>query len=116
MTWKSDNNTLGQEKQRGKNGENRSTVFIFIRTTTTVYNIIKVVLSRVSCNWTSNCKFKLEYLLDESTMPSVILATAGYDHTIRLWEVPTGYCYRTLQFAESVSKIKFFFTTPINSY
>eukprot|EP00029_Vermamoeba_vermiformis_P008420 TRINITY_DN3940_c0_g1_i1.p1 TRINITY_DN3940_c0_g1~~TRINITY_DN3940_c0_g1_i1.p1 ORF type:complete len:334 (-),score=30.57 TRINITY_DN3940_c0_g1_i1:31-1032(-) len=40
-------------------------------------------------------------------MPSVILATAGYDHTIRLWEVPTGYCYRTLQFAESqINKIE----------
>jgi len=34
-------------------------------------------------------------------MPSQILATAGYDHTIRLWEVASGFCYRTLQFQES---------------
>ena len=34
-------------------------------------------------------------------MSNVILATAGYDHTIRFWEAPTGVCYRTIQFAES---------------
>lgn len=34
-------------------------------------------------------------------MPNVILATAGYDHTIRLWEARNGFCYRTLQFNES---------------
>jgi len=34
-------------------------------------------------------------------MPSVILATAGYDHTIRLWEVPNGFCYRTIQHTDS---------------
>eukprot|EP00744_Colponema_vietnamica_P007153 GILI01010327.1.p1 GENE.GILI01010327.1~~GILI01010327.1.p1 ORF type:complete len:307 (-),score=43.26 GILI01010327.1:56-976(-) len=34
-------------------------------------------------------------------MPSVILATAGYDHTIRFWEAPRGVCYRTLQYPES---------------
>jgi len=33
-------------------------------------------------------------------MPT-ILATAGYDHTIRLWEVSSGHCYRTLQFQDS---------------
>jgi len=32
---------------------------------------------------------------------SVILATAGYDHSIRFWEAPTGRCYRTLQYNES---------------
>lgn len=32
---------------------------------------------------------------------SVILATAGYDHTIRFWEAPTGRCYRTLQYPDS---------------
>ena len=37
-----------------------------------------------------------------SDMPTVILATAGYDHTIRLWEARNGFCYRTLQFNESV--------------
>jgi len=34
-------------------------------------------------------------------MPSVILATAGYDHTIRLWEAPSGICCRTIQYADS---------------
>ncbi|ERN07853.1 protein LST8 homolog isoform X1 [Amborella trichopoda] len=33
--------------------------------------------------------------------PSVILATAGYDHTIRFWEAKSGRCYRTLQYPDS---------------
>ncbi|CAI5480260.1 unnamed protein product [Closterium sp. Yama58-4] len=32
---------------------------------------------------------------------SVVLATAGYDHTIRFWEATSGQCYRTIQYAES---------------
>ena len=31
----------------------------------------------------------------------VVLATAGYDHTIRFWEATSGICYRTLQYADS---------------
>mmetsp|Transcript_19620 Transcript_19620/g.63725 ORF Transcript_19620/g.63725 Transcript_19620/m.63725 type:complete len:308 (-) Transcript_19620:1124-2047(-) len=39
--------------------------------------------------------------------PSVVLATAGYDHTIRFWEATTGACYRTLQYADSqVNKLE----------
>eukprot|EP01102_Stenamoeba_stenopodia_P016334 TRINITY_DN569_c0_g1_i2.p1 TRINITY_DN569_c0_g1~~TRINITY_DN569_c0_g1_i2.p1 ORF type:complete len:215 (+),score=34.46 TRINITY_DN569_c0_g1_i2:175-819(+) len=34
-------------------------------------------------------------------MPSVILATAGYDHTIRFWEAPSGICYRSIQHPDS---------------
>eukprot|EP00455_Lapot_gusevi_P036613 TRINITY_DN4077_c0_g1_i6.p1 TRINITY_DN4077_c0_g1~~TRINITY_DN4077_c0_g1_i6.p1 ORF type:complete len:304 (+),score=45.39 TRINITY_DN4077_c0_g1_i6:152-1063(+) len=34
-------------------------------------------------------------------MSSVILCTAGYDHTIRFWQAPQAVCYRTLQYAES---------------
>lgn len=34
-------------------------------------------------------------------MSSVVLATAGYDHTLRLWEATSGICYRTLQYPES---------------
>ena len=34
-------------------------------------------------------------------MPTVILATAGYDHSIRFWEVHSGICYRTIQYPES---------------
>lgn len=37
-------------------------------------------------------------------MPSVILATAGYDHTIRFWEAPSGICYRTVQYPDSVRR------------
>ena len=35
---------------------------------------------------------------------SVILATAGYDHTIRFWEAPVCTCYRTVQYQDSVSE------------
>jgi WD40 repeat protein len=34
-------------------------------------------------------------------MSSVVLATAGYDHTIKFWEATSGICYRTLQFPDS---------------
>jgi G protein beta subunit-like protein len=33
----------------------------------------------------------------------VLLATAGYDHTIRFWEALSGACYRTIQHPDSVS-------------
>ncbi|KAK9810741.1 hypothetical protein WJX73_004286 [Symbiochloris irregularis] len=37
----------------------------------------------------------------------VVLATAGYDHTIRFWEATTGICYRTLQYSDSqVNKLE----------
>ena len=32
----------------------------------------------------------------------VILATSGYDHTIRFWQASTGMCERTLQYPDSV--------------
>ena len=32
---------------------------------------------------------------------SVILASAGYDHTIRFWDALTGVCSRTIQHPES---------------
>ncbi|XP_024543016.1 protein LST8 homolog [Selaginella moellendorffii] len=39
--------------------------------------------------------------------PSVILATAGYDHTIRFWEATSGRCYRVLQYTDSqVNKLE----------
>ena len=34
----------------------------------------------------------------------VVLATAGYDHTIRFWEATTGICYRTLQYSDSQAR------------
>ena len=43
----------------------------------------------------------------------VVLATAGYDHTIRFWEATSGICYRTLQYADSqVSFLLFLASTP----
>ena len=33
----------------------------------------------------------------------VILATAGYDHTVRFWQAHSGICYRTVQHQDSVS-------------
>ena len=37
--------------------------------------------------------------------PSVVLATAGYDHTIKFWEATSGRCYRTLQYTDSVNSL-----------
>ena len=34
-------------------------------------------------------------------LKQVVLATAGYDHTVRFWEATSGICYRTLQHADS---------------
>lgn len=37
----------------------------------------------------------------------MVLATAGYDHSIRFWEATSGICYRTLQYADSqVNKLE----------
>ncbi|RCV38846.1 hypothetical protein SETIT_8G175100v2 [Setaria italica] len=33
--------------------------------------------------------------------PSVILATASYDHTIRFWEAKSGRYYCTIQYPDS---------------
>lgn len=47
--------------------------------------------------------------IDESTNGSncaenkAILATGGYDHTIKLWQAHTGICYWTAQHPDSVS-------------
>lgn len=42
-----------------------------------------------------------------SRTPSVVLATAGYDHTVRFWEATSGICYRTLQAGDSqVNKLE----------
>ena len=40
-------------------------------------------------------------------MSSVVLATAGYDHTVKFWEATSGICYRTLQYPDSqVNKLE----------
>jgi hypothetical protein len=35
-------------------------------------------------------------------MAGVVLATAGYDHTIRFWEAASGTCNRTVKYPDSV--------------
>jgi G protein beta subunit-like protein len=35
----------------------------------------------------------------------VIFATAGYDHTIKLWKPHTGFCNRTFTHNDSVSDL-----------
>lgn len=41
--------------------------------------------------------------VDNLENEQIILATGGYDHTIKLWQTHTGLCNRTMQHAESVS-------------
>lgn len=38
-----------------------------------------------------------------STENKAILATGGYDHTVKLWQAHSGVCYWTGQHADSVS-------------
>jgi G protein beta subunit-like protein len=35
----------------------------------------------------------------------VVLATAGYDHTIRFWEALSGACLRTIQHPDSINQL-----------
>jgi len=37
----------------------------------------------------------------DNVVDEVVLATAGYDHTIKFWQAHTGKCIRTLQHADS---------------
>ena len=39
----------------------------------------------------------------DSQNEPVILATAGYDHTIRFWQAYSGICHRTVQHPDSIS-------------
>lgn len=45
----------------------------------------------------------------EATGDQLILATGGYDHTIKLWQAHTGNCIRTLRFVETSVRNFFFF-------
>jgi G protein beta subunit-like protein len=42
---------------------------------------------------------------ENSKAAEVILATAGYDHTIRFWEALSGVCIRTIQHPDSVRNL-----------
>eukprot|EP00958_Prasinococcus_capsulatus_P014833 scaffold1562_cov323-Prasinococcus_capsulatus_cf.AAC.7 len=37
---------------------------------------------------------------------SVVLATAGYDHTVRFWDALNGVCYRTIPYPDSQVRIR----------
>ena len=41
----------------------------------------------------------------EAPITDVVLATAGYDHTIRFWEALSGACIRTIQHPESINQL-----------
>lgn len=43
-----------------------------------------------------------------NTMAGVVLATAGYDHTIRFWEAASGTCNRTVKYPDSVGPFRRF--------
>lgn len=37
----------------------------------------------------------------ETTEDQLILATGGYDHTIKVWQAHTGNCIKTMRFVET---------------
>lgn len=51
-------------------------------------------------------------------MAGVVLATAGYDHTIRFWEAASGTCNRTVKYPDSVghSTYRSVSSTPRNHF
>ncbi|KAI8902437.1 WD40-repeat-containing domain protein [Globomyces pollinis-pini] len=42
---------------------------------------------------------------EQTHITDVVLATAGYDHTIRFWEALSGACLRTIQVPDSVNQL-----------
>ncbi|KAF6271604.1 MTOR associated protein, LST8-like protein [Rhinolophus ferrumequinum] len=45
----------------------------------------------------------------------VILATAGYDHTVRFWQAHSGICTRTVQHQDSSEQVNALEITPDRS-
>lgn len=43
---------------------------------------------------------------DNADGDQLLLATGGYDHTIKIWQAHTGNCNRTMQHNDSVSEIR----------
>ena len=83
---------------------------IFRTTTTTtktprVEDEERVKVERCSVN--ERCARVFTRISKKMPNPFVVLATAGYDHTIRFWEATRGVCYRTLQHQDSqVNKLE----------
>ena len=84
---------------------------IFRTTTTTttktprVEDEERVKVERCSIN--ERCARVFTQISKKMPNPFVVLATAGYDHTIRFWEATRGVCYRTLQHQDSqVNKLE----------
>jgi len=50
-------------------------------------------------------------MVDNALTEKVLLATGGYDHTIKLWHANTGVCNRSLTHLDSVS-----FKTSLNEH
>ena len=63
--------------------------------TSTTNNIEETGDSAISPSTNTNSN------INTSDGDEVILATAGYDHTIKFWQAHTGQCIRTLQHADS---------------
>ena len=58
-----------------------------------------------TCLTPSSDSYKWSMNVNQGTVGSdpVILATAGYDHTVRFWQAHSGICTRTVQHQDSVS-------------
>ena len=59
------------------------------------------------CSINERCARVFTQISKKMPNPFVVLATAGYDHTIRFWEATRGVCYRTSQHQDSqVNKLE----------
>ena len=76
--------------------------------TTGIWPTLKIRCTYFRCKqdaqtWCDFGRLKIKMSGQKGNSDPVILATAGYDHTIRFWQAHTGICYRTVQHPDSVS-------------
>lgn len=71
--------------------------YVFLTLVKGIFPVFKLLQSSPSSCRTMN--------VNQGTVGSdpVILATAGYDHTVRFWQAHSGICTRTVQHQDSVS-------------
>ena len=55
-------------------------------------------------------------MTDTNPGDQVILATGGYDHTIRFWAAYNGQCQRIVQHPDSVSQLRVIIKLMIHQY